>query len=100
MNFRRRTVFLLCLCTSLSTAVISLAADSDSGLTALQTRAIRLYQDGRVDEALPLYKRLAQRRPHDVVILKNLMWDIMENWRYAGHGRRGFACGRTLTRRY
>src|SRR5262249_48248994 len=69
MRLRGQTAVFLCL---LGTAGGSFAAGGQT--RQLQEEAVRLYRDGRLDEALPLYNRLARKKPNDIVILKNLMW--------------------------
>ena len=75
MNLRRRAFLLSFLMSGALAAPLSYAAGAaEESPSTLQTQATRLYQDGHLNEALPLYQRLAQLRPDDTYVLKNLMW--------------------------
>jgi len=74
VKFCHRAFLLSLLLGGFLAAALSFRAEAGESFSTLQAQAIRFYQDGRLDEALPLYRQLAQIRPRDVYILKNLMW--------------------------
>ena len=79
MSFCHRVFLLSFLLGGASAATLAFASGADETSAALQVRAIRLYQENRLSEALPLYRQLAQRLPNDSVILKNLMWILWKS---------------------
>ena len=51
--------------------------DSDS-VEALSTLAILLHTVGRSDESVPLYQRVLQLEPDDLIVMNNLAWVMCE----------------------
>jgi len=74
VNYRRRALLLALLLSAATFAINSYGAGTEETPSELRAQAIRFYQEGHLNEALPLYQRLAQLQPNNVYILKNLMW--------------------------
>ncbi len=67
--------------------MVRAASDQTNNLADLQSEAVNLYQAGRYDAAIPIYRRLAKAQPNNSGALKDLLvalW-LGEHYQEAAH---------------